>query len=321
MSCLLCLSLPFLVAFFVSIIGTKLFIIYCEKNNYLGIDMHKPDKRKVALSGGVPVLFAIISGIMLYLYLNFDITLVTNLSFSLISLSIITYVGLLDDFSKPKGGLSKWQKPLLSVLALIPILIIPSTKNFISLPFFLPNIIIYSPIIYSIFISFVFIGTSNMVNMLAGFNGLEAGLGLIYVVFLGSYAWYFGNMYVTVLSFVILGALIGFYYFNAFPSKIFPGDSLTYLLGAYIGLVATVGGMEKQAFFVSIPFFIELLLKLRGKLQEQSFCMVKNNKIFHDGKIYSLPHIFAKFKIFSERGVVCNLYLIEIICCSLIWVI
>ena len=64
----------------------------------------------------------------------------------------------------------------------------------------------------------------------------------------------------------MVGALIGFYIYNKFPAKVFPGDILTYSVGALIAGMAILGNFEKIAVFVFIPYIIETILKSRGKL-------------------------------------------------------
>jgi len=87
--------------------------------------------------------------------------------------------------------------------------------------------------------------------------------------------------------------LLGFWFYNKYPAKVFPGDSLTWTIGALIAGMAILGHFQKLAVFVFIPYIIETGLKLRGKLEKQSFS--KPNK---DGslempykKIYGLEHL------------------------------
>lgn len=302
-----------LLAGIVSFIGTKLFMKYCHENGFVARDVHKPWRQDIVVSGGLPVLLGIIISILFFSGI-IDMILMA----SLLSLVIITYVGLLDDFSKKKGGLNKWTKPLLSFLATFPIMAAGYVSTTISLPIFGQMDL---GKLYLVFLPVVIVGCSNMVNLLAGYNGLEAGLGMLYSAFLGVYALFIQNISMAVLSFAVFGGLLGFYYFNKFPSLIFPGDSLTYLLGGYLGIVATIGNMEKQALLVSIPFFIEAGLKIRSKFQAQSFCQVKNNIMVHEGPIYSLPHILGRYARFTEKQVVWILYGFQLICCCLIWVL
>ena len=100
----------------------------------------------------------------------------------------------------------------------------------------------------------------------------------------------------------MVGSLIAFYFYNHFPAKVFPGDSLTLTIGALIAGMAILGNFEKIAVIVFIPYIIEMVLKIRGKLKKESF-----GKPNLDGslempykKIYGLTHlgifILKKFK-------------------------
>lgn len=304
-----------LFAWMFSYLLIKLFSAYCVKHRFVAADRHK-DNKKVPVSGGLPVLVAVIITVLLFLYMK----LRTDLLLILISLSLVTIIGLLDDLSKKTNGLGGWQKPILSFLAVIPILIYPVVTRMIEVPI-IGKIWFSSAVIYYLVLVMIFVGASNMVNLLAGFNGLESGLALVYTSFLGLYAVYIQNIQISILSFAMFGALLPFYYFNKYPARIFPGDALTYLLGAYLGIVATIGGMPKQAFIVSIPFFIEGVLKLRSRFQAQSFCKLnKEGKLVHTGKIYSIPHFVAKYFDVTERQLVYLLMGFEVFVCYFILV-
>jgi UDP-N-acetylglucosamine--dolichyl-phosphate N-acetylglucosaminephosphotransferase len=86
--------------------------------------------------------------------------------------------------------------------------------------------------------------------------------------------------------------LIGFYIFNKYPSEIFPGDTLTYSVGALIACIAILGNVEKIAIFFYIPYIIETILKSRGKLKKESFAKLNDDgslEMPYD-KIYGLEH-------------------------------
>lgn len=65
---------------------------------------------------------------------------------------------------------------------------------------------------------------ANAVNMLAGFNGLEAGMGLVAVGSLAVIAYLIGETTAFILSIIMLGALLATLYFNWFPAKVLIGD-------------------------------------------------------------------------------------------------
>jgi UDP-N-acetylglucosamine--dolichyl-phosphate N-acetylglucosaminephosphotransferase len=137
------------------------------------------------------------------------------------------------------------------------------------------------------------LGATTVFNFLAGFNGLETSQGIIILSALAIVTYITGSSWLAVVALCIVASLLAFYIFNANPAKVFPGDVLTYAIGASIAVIAILGDSEKIALFFFIPYFLEMILKLRGKLKKQSFG--KPNK---DGslempynKIYGLEHL------------------------------
>src|SRR3989344_1660686 len=173
-----------------------------------------------------------------------------------------------------------------------------------------------------LFVPIIFVGASNMVNMLAGFNGLETGLGLIYLGNLGLFAYVNDRMDAALIAAVAFACMLGFFYYNKFPAKIFPGDSLTYLLGGTLAVIAIIGNIEKAALIMSIPFFIEFILKARGRFKNQSYGTYSNGKVKSlYNKIYSIPHFFTITGKFTEGQVVYLTMLIELVFAGLVWVV
>ena len=136
-------------------------------------------------------------------------------------------------------------------------------------------------------------GATTTYNFLAGFNGLEAGQGVLILGFLSYVAYITGSTWLSLIGLIMVAALLGFLYYNKYPAKVFPGDSLTWCVGSLIAGMAILGDFEKIALFVFIPYILETILKIRGKLEKHSFA--KPNK---DGsleipykKIYGLEHL------------------------------
>jgi UDP-N-acetylglucosamine--dolichyl-phosphate N-acetylglucosaminephosphotransferase len=161
-----------------------------------------------------------------------------------------------------------------------------------------------------------------MVNLLAGFNGLEAGLGIIYMTSLGLYSYTQENYLASIIALMVLLPLCNFWIYNKYPSKILPGDSLTYFLGGSLATIAILGRMEFITLIISIPFIIEFILKLKSNLKADSFGFYKNGKICSKyKKIYSIPHIFTRKCKYTEKQVVYLTLIIEFFFAVLIWFI
>jgi len=148
-----------------------------------------------------------------------------------------------------------------------------------------------------LFIPIGILGATTTFNFLAGYNGLEASQGIIVLSALAYVTYVTGNSWLSVVALCMVAALFAFYIFNKYPAKIFPGDTLTYSVGALIAGMAILGNIEKIAVFFFIPYIIEFILKvIRGRYKKYSF-----GKPNQDGslempyeKVYGLEHLAIK---------------------------
>jgi len=141
------------------------------------------------------------------------------------------------------------------------------------------------------------LGASTTFNFLAGFNGLEAGQGILILFALSLVTFFTGNTWISLIGLCMVASLLAFLFFNKFPTKVFPGDVLTYSVGGLIAIMAVLGNIEKIAIFFFIPCIIEVFLKLRGKLKMHSFGKPsKDNSLEMPYKrIYGLEHFSIWF--------------------------
>jgi UDP-N-acetylglucosamine--dolichyl-phosphate N-acetylglucosaminephosphotransferase len=286
-----------LITIFVSFFCTYLTLpFWIRKARQIGLlweDMNKPTREKnVAGSGGIIVVVGAMMGIFLYIaiqtfYFKSSDGISIQLFAMTITLLLVSGVGLIDDlFGWKKGGLSKRSRIILVLLSAVPLMIInagESTMMGIDFGILFPLVVIPLGII----------GATTTFNFLAGFNGLEAGQGIILLSAMGIVAYITGNSWLTVVAFCLVASLLAFYIFNSNPAKIFPGDTLTYALGAAIACIAILGNAEKIALFFFIPYILETALKLRGKLKKQSFGIPNKDgslELPYD-KIYGLEHL------------------------------
>ena len=254
--------------------------------------MHKIGHPKnVAGSGGVAVLLGFILSVFLYIGIKtFLFHAETNLVeiFALLTTVILAAgVGLIDDLLGWKsGGLQKKTRILMMTFIAIPLMVINAGESIllgIDFGLFYPLLIV----------PFAVVGVTTTFNFLAGFNGLESSQGMIVLTALSIVNLTQGNWWLALIGMAFVTALFGFWFFNKCPAKVFPGDVLTYSTGAMIVSIAILGNIEKIAVFFFIPYFIEMILKLRGKLKVQSFGEVQKDgslKLRQKG-IYGLEHL------------------------------
>lgn len=326
---LISVLISFLIVYFLLPVWIK----KAKSMNLVGKDMHKKNK-KIAEGGGLIVLFGIIFGFLFYIaiktfYFNNVSSLIQILALiNVLLLSAI--VGIVDDLLGWKKGLSKSSRLIMISLAAIPLMVINAGHSIMTLPFLGP---INFGIFYPLFIIPIgVVGATTTFNFLAGYNGLEASQGILVLSALGIAAYISKSHWLSVLCLYAIVSLIAFYIYNKTPAKVFPGDILTYSIGALIAGVAILGNIEKFAVFIFIPYIIETILKLRGGLKIESFA-----KLEKDGslkmpykKIYGLEHlsiyllkkIKPSHKVYEKEVVYfINLFQIIIIILGFIFVI
>lgn len=133
---------------------------------------------------------------------------------------------------------------------------------------------------------------SNVVNMLAGTNGLSSAMSFVASTTLGIFASLNGNTGAALIAFSLSAALLAFLKYNMYPASVLPGDSLTYLCGAALFSAIVIGDMEKFGVLVFSPWIAEFFLKARSGFNAHSWGTLQEDGTLrpqHD-KNYSLTH-------------------------------
>ena len=324
------LFLPIILSLMMTLLVVPKWIRKCRQIELLWPDMNKYGyPKKVASSGGIVIILAFVLGVLSYVALEtfaLDGNNTLNVKiFSFLNVVILAgLIGLVDDFlGWQKGGLSWRFRILMAFIISIPLVVINVGDHIMSIPFF-------GQVNFGIFYSLLIIplgvaGTTTTFNFLAGFNGLEAGQGIIIVGFLSFIAYITGNSWLAIMGLIMVASLIGFYFYNRFPARVFPGNGATWAIGSMIACMAILGNFEKIAVFIFIPYIIESFLKAgRGKLKKQSFGIPdkKNSLSLPYKKIYGLTHfsifILSKFKKeVKEQDVIYFIWIFQILICFL----
>lgn len=312
------------VGFITSFLLIPKFQVFLHNIDILAIDQQKKEKPRIATSGGVPVAIGFFAAIMTALIGKTYVTGLSDLQINneyilaacLTSL-FIAMLGFFDDIytkrvkSKTNNdteeyriGLSQWMKPLITLPAALPLVVIFNNYSNLTLPFF--GKIELGLLMPLVLIPIVVVGISNAFNMLAGKNGLEAGLGIQAFLFLGLIGVILGKNEMTLIAFTIMACLIAFLKFNWYPAKMLPGDSLTYFIGGVFSSTVILGGTKVlfYAGIIFIPWILEGVLKLRGRFKKKSLGELQKDgtlKAPYD-KIYSLNHVVMKIpEIFNLK--------------------
>ena len=338
----------FSIAVLVSLISTLFvipyFIRFFLKISIVGTDQQKLSKPIIAQAGGIPVFFGFMLGVLTFVFLNtyanpisltggvHDLNLAIIFA-ALLSTSVIAMTGFFDDLNvRPQRvaissdaydfrvGLKQWQKPLLTLVASIPLIVVRAGTTFLSLP--LIGIVQLDHFYPLLLVPLAVVCVSNATNMLAGINGLEAGMTTVMLTAIGIFLLQHGSTEGAIIAFCAAAALLAFLKFNWTPAKMFPGDSLTYFAGAAIVSAIVIGNAEKLGILLFIPWIIEALLKLRGKFDVRSYGNIQKDGTLRAPyeKIYSLTHVVMKLpfwlgwkKGFTEKQVAVILIGSEII--------
>ena len=139
---------PFICAF-LSLITVFFFtpwmIRYLRRIGLVVKDQHKPEKPLIPVSGGIAVAAGIFVSVMVYVSVRTfyykDSGSLLLIFAALTSLLMITFVGFFDDLlirkdKESSSGLKQWQKPLLTLMAAIPLMVVSAGNTYVGIPFF-----------------------------------------------------------------------------------------------------------------------------------------------------------------------------------------
>lgn len=265
------------------------------RGNIIGEDFNKKDRPKVAELGGLPVIGGFLVGVLMYValmvFIYKDTNHLNNILVIISSLSIATIIGLVDDMLGWKIGLRIRYKITATILIALPVMVMNTGVSTMTIPFIGP--INFGLIYPLLLIPIGIVGASNGFNMIAGFNGLETGLGIIILSTLTYFSFATGNSYLAIICLIMIASLLAFIFFNKYPAKVFPGNIFTYSVGALIAIIIILGNFEKFGVILFIPYFIELILKARGKMRKESFAKLNDEGNLERPyqKYYGLEHI------------------------------
>ncbi|HRT03443.1 MAG TPA: UDP-N-acetylglucosamine--dolichyl-phosphate N-acetylglucosaminephosphotransferase, partial [Candidatus Diapherotrites archaeon] len=158
--------------------------------------------------------------------------------------------------------------------------------------------------------------TTNAFNLLAGFNGVEAGMSIIIFITISIFALFKGNITLLLVLGAWIGALIGIYKYNKYPAKIFLGDAVTLVSGVLVGLSAIVLKLEWLIAFIYILYIIEFFIKASHNFKPECFGIPqKDGTLLARPDGGSLTHIVMRKGRFTEKQVVHIFYCLQTIIC------
>jgi phospho-N-acetylmuramoyl-pentapeptide-transferase len=281
-------------------------------------DLHR-HKQSTPTMGGILILGTVISSTLLWADItNHCIWIV------LFSTAWLGLTGFMDDYlkqiKKKARGLSpsvKFTSQIILGLILGTVLIMTSQHNLkLEIPFF-KGVNFDLDGLYILFVILVISGSSNAVNLTDGLDGLAIGIVVMVGITFSLLCYVSGNInlshyllipYIkgagelTIFCASIVGAGLGFLWFNCYPASIFMGDVGSLALGGAIGTVALLIKKEMLLIIVGGIFVVEALSVI---LQVGSYKLTKK-RIF---KIAPLHHHF-QFLDWPENKVIVRFWII-----------
>ena len=221
------------------------------------------------------------------------------------------FVGFLDDLlkiiKKKNEGLTSGQKMilLLIVSGFLTCYAYKYIGTSINIPFL--NGQINFGLFYIPFVMFYFAGVTNAVNLTDGLDGLATSVTVLVTTFLGIISYNLGHISLAIFCVALAGALLAFLRFNAFPARVFMGDTGSLALGGAVAMVALILKMPLILVLIGIIYVIETLSVI---LQVASFKLT-GKRIF---KMAPIHHHFEQLG-WSETKIVYVFYIITVVFC------
>ncbi len=254
-----------------------------------GIDMHKPGKPKVAEMGGIGVVAGFSIGVLCAIFFNTFLGFDFNIGFVLAALACIfmlAFIGFVDDLL----DIPQSVKAFLPLLAAIPLIAAKSAgSTAMHLPFV--GVVDFGIIYFFIFIPIGIAVASNLTNMLAGFNGMEAGMGIVVLIAASFIAISANSPEALVIYIPMIGALLGLFLLNKHPAKIFPGDTAALIIGASLAAGSIIGNFESIAAILLLPHVIDFFIKAANRFPK-TWGEYRDGKLYApEGKVRGLVHL------------------------------
>ncbi len=307
-------------------------------------DSHQ-EKRRTPTMGGLIILAATLIPTILWAKLNNRYVLI-----AMFVMLWMGFIGFTDDFLKLKQrqagkkntGLIEGYKLLGQIsigfvlgwyLWKFPLSTLPGAST--TLPFY--KYILIVPTVgwlYVLFVTFVLTGTSNAVNITDGLDGLAAGLTAIAVLTLALFAYVIGRIdasaylqvfylrgagELTVFCAAIMGACIGFLWYNTHPAQVFMGDTGSLALGGALGAIAIVLKSEFVLLLVGGVFVAEMVSVIVQRVWFKVLKRTKGLEYAQSHRVFRLAPLHHHFEKggWDESQVVVRFWILGILCAFL----
>ncbi len=290
-------------------------------------------KRGTPTMGGLIILIAALVPTVLWARLDNRYVWV-----AMVAMLWMGAIGFVDDFlktvqGKSRGLVARYKlvgQTTFGVALGIYLLTFPIADNVpasaTTLPFLKYVLVIFAPAAYVVFVSLVVTATSNAVNLTDGLDGLAIGLSLIAAAAFAVFAYLFGRVdwaaylqiyylrgagELTIFSASLVGAALGFLWFNAHPAQVFMGDTGSLALGGAFGTVAILLKSEFLLLLIGGVFVAEAVSVIlqtsvfRWRRRRRGRAYAEQHRLF---RMAPLHHHFEKIG-WPESKVVTRFYI------------
>lgn len=321
-------GVAFFIAFFLSVFLMPIFIRWATKkkanqpiSDY--VKAHE-EKKNTPTMGGLVFIASAVIATLLTARLGHEFVKI-----SLLCIILFCLIGLIDDFMKisvkKNAGMSSRLKFFLLFLVsfcisllifsmnLPPHIYVPILKKPLINLEFMPHLIV-------LFWIFVFLATTNAVNITDGLDGLATVPSICALISLSIFLYVTGNFElskylfwpkvvgageIVVISMALIGSLFGFLWFNCHPAEVFMGDSGSLALGGFIAFGAIISRNEILLILIGSIFVIETISVM---LQVGSY-KIRKKRIFLMAPI----HHHFEVKGWVENKIIVRFWIIAII--------
>ncbi|OGU02236.1 MAG: phospho-N-acetylmuramoyl-pentapeptide-transferase [Gemmatimonadetes bacterium GWC2_71_10] len=296
-------------------------------------------KRGTPTMGGLVILVATVIPTLLWARLDNRFVLI-----ALLSLLWMGAIGFIDDYLKivqhqPRGLVAKYKligQVVFGIVLSYVLLrwpwqgtVLPATST--TVPFFKYVFVTMEWWLYAAFVTFVVTAFSNAVNLTDGLDGLATGLSGIAAIAFALFAYIFGRTdtseylkvfylpgagELAIFCAALMGGCIGFLWFNAYPAKVFMGDTGSLAIGGALGTVAILLKAEFLLVLVGGVFVAETVsvtlqtsvFKFRKRFKGLEYA--QQHRVF---RMAPLHHHFEKLG-WHESTVVTRFYILGLLC-------
>ncbi len=252
-----------LVAFVATVLLIPRFIRFYQAKRIEGQQTHE-DVTQHQFKAGTPTMggtvFLLVTIVTIPLFAVVSNRLTGSVLAILFILLLYGFVGFLDDFlkifRKVNEGLNPKQKLALQILGGLVFYLVhmqgsgEGTLNVLGYP-------LHLGILYVAFVLFWLVGFSNAVNLTDGLDGLASISVVISLAAYAVIAFIEGRSDILLVCVTMIGALLGFFYYNRKPAKLFMGDVGSLALGGMLATISIALHQEWTLLFIGLVYVVE----------------------------------------------------------------